>query len=1226
LRSPFGEVHARPALRLLGFLALALGCVSLALTGRALAASSGASAWGDNEYGQLGNATKTSSDVPVAVSGLSEVKQIAAGQNGGGVLLADGTVMAWGENYHGQLGDGTTNDSEVPVAVCALGEAAPCNEHLSGVKEIASGSGHTLALLEDGTVLAWGENDSGQLGDGNEANSYVPVEVQGLSGVKAIAAGGDDSLAILEDGTLMAWGGNSEGRLGEGKTWSEVESSDVPVTVCEVGASAPCAQHLSGVTGAAAGYSSTTVLLSNGTVVAMGSNTRGELGAGVESPEYTADVPVAVCAVGESAPCAHRLSGVTSVAAGSFFNFAVLANGTAVGWGENASGQLGDGTETGFDVPTAAPVEVSGLSDVKAIAAGYSHTLALLEDGTVMAWGNGEAGNLGNGTTDSSDLPVAVSGLRGVTAIASGSGYDLAVGPRLANVAGVEPDGGPLGGGTSVSIVGSGFSEATAVTFGSTDAASFKVNSETSITAISPAGAGTVGVTVATPGGDSAPSPAGRFTYGVSVQKVEPDEGQTAGGTSVAITGTNFAGAGAVKFGSTEATSFKVNSNTSITAVSPAGSGVMDVTVNTPEGTSPTSSADLFTFNDAPIVKSLSPSSGEESGGTSVTITGTNFTGATAVKFGSTDAVSFEVQSPTSITAVSPPGEGQPDVTVATPQGISPTSAADRFHYDGESTCSPRASEGPIITSIQPNTGPSSGGTSVRIVGEHFFASAECRNLPLGTSYFVRKVMFGSKEALSFEQQGTEGVVTAIAPPGTGTVDVTVETFATSPTSPADQFKYPGPAIESESASNISQSDATLEAQINPAGFETEYEFYLESPWCGTFGPGACEASGGVPIAHGVIPAGTSPQTVSVDIASAFGRLSAGTIYGYRVTTTSTDGESSGRLKTFKTEGEPIAESPPTEVATEPAESGSSGFRLTGRLNPGNSPTNYYFEYIANDAYECLEGENCWRETAHEGPITGDSQQGVGSIEVTGLRLGETYRYRLVAENAKGTVRGNVVTFTVTQTFPASVGSESVSNITENAATLEAKVNPHGELTYLTTWVFEYGTSTSYGQSVPFPPGVFNSEACKYEEDVPCTLFTTPQPVSESLTGLAPATTYHYRIAATNSWGTSYGEDRTFTTLSSRARPLGGETEPTGNGAQSGASSATGQGGSSGTPGAKLPGSSGKTVSPKVLTEAQKLAKALKQCEREPKHKRAECKKQAHKKYAPEAKKKHKKR
>ena len=150
----------------------------------------------------------------------------------------------------------------------------------------------------------------------------------------------------------------------------------------------------------------------------------------------------------------------------------------------------------------------------------------------------------------------------------------------------------------------------------------------------------------------NAPSPA------PTVSAVSPTSGPSTGGTSVTVTGTGFTGASAVQFGTTAATSFTVNSATSITATSPAGSGTVNVTVTTPGGTSATSVADQFAYVAAPIVSSVSPSSGPQAGGTSVTVTGTALTGATAVKFGTTAATSFTVNSATSITATSPVGSG----------------------------------------------------------------------------------------------------------------------------------------------------------------------------------------------------------------------------------------------------------------------------------------------------------------------------------------------------------------------------------------------------------------------------------------------------------------------------------------------------------------------------------------------------------------------------------------
>ena len=178
------------------------------------------------------------------------------------------------------------------------------------------------------------------------------------------------------------------------------------------------------------------------------------------------------------------------------------------------------------------------------------------------------------------------------------------------------------------------------------------------------------------------------FVSASTVTGVSPNNGPEGGGTSVTIAGTSFTGATEVKFGSTNAASFKVDSATSITATSPAGAGTVDVTVTTPGGTSATGSADHFSYVPAPTVTGVSPNSGPEGGGTSVTISGTNFTGATEVKFGSTNAASFKVDSATSITATSPaitttgPSlAGTVDVTVTTSGGTSATGSADRFRY-----------------------------------------------------------------------------------------------------------------------------------------------------------------------------------------------------------------------------------------------------------------------------------------------------------------------------------------------------------------------------------------------------------------------------------------------------------------------------------------------------------------------------------------------------------------
>jgi len=356
---------------------------------------------------------------------------------------------------------------------------------------------------------------------------------------------------------------------------------------------------------------------------------------------------------------------------------------------------------------------------------------------------------------------VAIVAALAIAAIAPASA--LAVEPP--SVSSVNPTGGPLAGGTSVEVRGARFTGATEVKFGSANA-TFTLVSGSRIAATSPAGTGVADVTVKTPNGTSSISAADRFTYGPNVTGVSPNRGLTSGGTSVTVTGSDLSAATAVKFGSTDAASFKVDSQSSITAVSPEGTGTVDVTVTDPEATSPISSADLFSYVPPPTVASVAPARGPETGGTQVTITGTNFTEVTAVDFGMTPA-SFVVDNQGSITAFSPPGTGAVDVTVTAFGGTSLTSFDDQFTYVPP----------PAVTSISPEAGAGAGGTTVTITGT---------NLEEATADF------GSSSATSVVVN-SENSLTAVSPAGTPgeTVDVTVTTpGGTSATSAADRFRY----------------------------------------------------------------------------------------------------------------------------------------------------------------------------------------------------------------------------------------------------------------------------------------------------------------------------------------------------------------------------------------------------------------------------------------------------
>ena len=292
------------------------------------------------------------------------------------------------------------------------------------------------------------------------------------------------------------------------------------------------------------------------------------------------------------------------------------------------------------------------------------------------------AGSFGYGVALSADGSTAVIGGPADNSDAGAAWAFVAAPPT---VTALSPAIGTAAGGTSVTITGTNFLGAAAVQFGLANAASFTITSATSITAVSPPGGGTIDVTVTNAGGTSATSTADQFTYiGAStptVTAIAPSSGPPAGGTSVIISGSGFNGVSAVQFGATSAASFTLNNNNHITAISPAGSGTVDVTVTVGSLTSVISAADQFSYGVAPAVTSVAPNTGSTAGGTNVTITGTNFVAGATVRFGGAAATNVNVVSTTSITATSPAGSGIVDVTVTTARGTSATGAADGFTY-----------------------------------------------------------------------------------------------------------------------------------------------------------------------------------------------------------------------------------------------------------------------------------------------------------------------------------------------------------------------------------------------------------------------------------------------------------------------------------------------------------------------------------------------------------------
>ena len=397
--------------------------------------------WGNNLYGQLGDGTQLHHTTPVAVPGLSGVIEIQTGGAHTCALQSGGMVKCWGGNFNGQLGDGTMTNSLIPVTVtglasgvssismggyhaCALldSQGLKCwgkNENgqlgdktitlyrntpidvlalNGGAAEVHAGGYHTCAILVDGMVQCWGNNEYGQLGNGYQQEYTVPVAVRNLS-AELISGGGTHTCVKLAGGAVECWGANSSGQLGDGTT----TNAAIPVSVLSM------TDAMKITTG---GFH-TCALLSNGVAQCWGDNRYGQLG---DRTLTDRAIPVSVVDLG---------TGVDSIVAGEFHTCALLVSGVVQCWGQNTNGELGDGTTTS----SAAPVTVMNLaSGVKAITAGGAHACALLITGMVQCWGQNAYGQLGDGTTTFSPTPVTVMNLAGAAiAIAAGGSHTCAM-------------------------------------------------------------------------------------------------------------------------------------------------------------------------------------------------------------------------------------------------------------------------------------------------------------------------------------------------------------------------------------------------------------------------------------------------------------------------------------------------------------------------------------------------------------------------------------------------------------------------------------------------------------------------------------------------------------------------------------------------------------------------------------------------------------------------------
>jgi alpha-tubulin suppressor-like RCC1 family protein len=344
----------------------------------AVTTSGGVRCWGGNDFGQLGDGRTVSRPLPGVVFGLtSGVAAITTGAFHSCALLSTGGVKCWGQNVSKQLGDGTGKERHKPVDVFGL---------TSGVTAITAGALHTCALLSTGGVKCWGHNSNGELGDATTQTRKTPVDVSGLtSGVTAITAGAVHTCALLSTGGLKCWGGNAFGQIGDNSS----RKRKTPVDVSGL---------TSGVTQVSAGGFHACARTSGGGAKCWGWNQHGEVGDGTVVDRH---VPTDVSGL---------TTGVTQVSAGQEHSCARMSGGSLSCWGDNARGQMGDGTTTSSSLP----VGVSGLgSGVVGVVGGFEHTCARMGTGGLKCWGANDSGQLGDGSTSDASTAVDVVGITG---------------------------------------------------------------------------------------------------------------------------------------------------------------------------------------------------------------------------------------------------------------------------------------------------------------------------------------------------------------------------------------------------------------------------------------------------------------------------------------------------------------------------------------------------------------------------------------------------------------------------------------------------------------------------------------------------------------------------------------------------------------------------------------------------------------------------------------------
>jgi len=336
--------------------------------------SGGLWSWGNNSFGQLGDAVSRNTPGPIIGSTWRELQYSSMVSAASGSIKTDGTLWMWGRGNAGNLGVGDTTSYSSPVQVPG-----------TTWKQLSASLLHSAAIKTDGTLWTWGQTqigfDYGRLGDGTTVNKSSPVQtaVAG-SNWKMVSCGYYHTAALKTDGTLWVWGKSTAGQLGTGSV------GDFRSTPVQVGNNTTWKQISSG-------DRCTMAIKTDGTLWTWGEGYNGGLGTG------------STASVGSPT----QVAGTTwkFVSAGRYNGAALKTDGTLWLWGSNVNGNLGDGTTTNRSSPVQT---VSAGNNWKFVSNGGYFAAGIKTDGTLWTWGNNDSGSLGDGTTVSKSSPVQIYG------------------------------------------------------------------------------------------------------------------------------------------------------------------------------------------------------------------------------------------------------------------------------------------------------------------------------------------------------------------------------------------------------------------------------------------------------------------------------------------------------------------------------------------------------------------------------------------------------------------------------------------------------------------------------------------------------------------------------------------------------------------------------------------------------------------------------------------------